>query len=368
MGEPGLRVLHVFGRLLRGGAELRTVELAESFADGTVRSDFVVLSGLDGTLDERVRAAGGAVIKCPLDVRFPMSFWRLLRRGRYHVVHSHVHYFSGVILALAGAAGVPGRIAHFRTAVADDRDGTPLRRAQLAVCRFLIQLHATDIIAVGEGAMTGAWAPDWQGDSRCRVIYNGIPVARIRSGQHRSPGPPAIVSVASIQPLKNQLRLIPILARAAKQIPDLILLLVGRECGDYGQHLRRAAAEGVADRVRFAGEVDDAMPLISAASLLVLPSRWEGLPGAVLEACASGTPVLATDLPGTRELRRYFPQIALLPLEEDDDTWAEAAVRLIRDGREAARRAAERFAETPFTLARARQEHYDIWSRRRAYS
>jgi hypothetical protein len=190
MGEPDLRVLHVFGRLLRGGAELRTVELAESFGDGTVRSDFVVLSGLDGTLDARVRAAGGAVIKCPLDLRFPMSFWRLLRRGRYHVVHSHVHYFSGVILALARGAGVPGRIAHFRTAVADDRDGTPLRRAQLAVCRSLIQAHATDIIAVGEGAMERAWTRDWQGDSRCRVIYNGIPGARIRSARHRSPRPP----------------------------------------------------------------------------------------------------------------------------------------------------------------------------------
>ena len=68
-----LRVLHVFGRLLRGGAELRTVELAESFQGERVQSDFLVLSGLDGPLDERVRAAGGDVIKCRLDAGFPRA-------------------------------------------------------------------------------------------------------------------------------------------------------------------------------------------------------------------------------------------------------------------------------------------------------
>src|SRR5512147_139747 len=101
MAEDTLRVLHVFGQLLRGGAELRTVELAESFGGVHVRSDFLVLSGLDGSLDERVRAAGGDVIKCRLDAGFPIRFYRLLRRRRYDVVHSHVHFFSGVTLAIA---------------------------------------------------------------------------------------------------------------------------------------------------------------------------------------------------------------------------------------------------------------------------
>ena len=112
-----LRVLHVFGRLERGGAELRTVELAESFLQERVRSGFLVLTGLEGALDERVKIAGGDVIKCPLTCAFPSSFYRLLRTRRYDVVHSHVHYFSGVILAIARAAGTPGRVAHFRTAM-----------------------------------------------------------------------------------------------------------------------------------------------------------------------------------------------------------------------------------------------------------
>jgi len=361
-----LRVLHVFGRLMRGGAELRTIELAESFRGRRVRSDFLVLSGLDGPLDDRVRAAGGDVIKCALDARFPFRFSRLLRERRYDVVHSHVHYFSGVILAIARLARTRCRVAHLHTAIVNDKTDTVGRRAQLAACRRLIKIAATDIVAVGEGAMRGAWCPRWQGDLRCRVVYNGIPAERLRL-RVRTPEPPAVINVASIQPLKNQLRLVGILRHSIRDLPDLSLRLVGREIADYGVTVRRAAQEaGLADRVHFIGEVEEPMPLIAASSLMILPSLWEGLPSAVLEACAVGIPVLAADLPGTRELARHFPNLCLMPLAEGDRAWADAAVRLVRQAPIPAPEAEARFARSPFTVTRSRETHYQIWSRVRA--
>ncbi len=365
MTDRMLRVLHVFGRLLRGGAELRTIELAESFHGERVRSDFLVLSGLDGPLDERVRAAGGEVIKCRLEARFPARLYRLLRERQYDIVHSHVHYFSGVILAIARLAGTPGRIAHFQTTVRNDKRDTVWRRAQLTTCRRLLHVSATDLLAVGEGAMHGAWSPQWQSDSRCRVVYSGIPPERLRV-KVNMPDAPVITNVASIQPLKNQLRLIRVLRRCLHDLPNLTLRLVGREVGDYGQKVRRAAADaGLSDRIELVGEVEDAIPWMARSTLMILPSLWEGLPGAALEACALGIPVLAADLPGTRELARHFPHLSLLSLAEDDDAWAAAAVRLIQRARPAAE-AQERFARSPFTLARTREMHYEIWSRVRA--
>lgn len=361
-----LRVLHVFGQMARGGAELRTLELAESFGGEPVRSDFLVLSGLDGPLDARVRAAGGDVIKCRIDARFPFRLYRLLRERQYDVVHSHVHYFSGVILALARLAGTPGRIANFHTALVNDREKTIRRRAQLATCRRLIQFGATDLLAVGEGTMHGAWGPQWKSDRRCRVVYSGLPAKRL-SVQVKAPETPVLINVASIQPLKNQLRLIGILDRALRDVPDLKLRLVGREVGDYGRKVRRAATEaGLSDRLELVGEVDDPMSWIAESSLLILPSLWEGLPGAALEACALGIPVLAADLPGTRELASHFPHLSVLSLNEDDEVWAAAVVRLTRQGSKANRDAQERFARSPFTMARSREAHYEIWSRVRA--
>lgn len=367
MARRPLRVLHVLGRLVRGGAELRTVELAESFDGQRVRSDFLVLSGLDGPLDERVRAAGGEVLKCRLDARFAIRFFHLLRERRYDVVHSHVHYFSGVVLAIARLAQTPGRVAHFRTAIVNDKRDTFLRRTQLSTCKRLVDLAATDVLAVGEGAMQGAWGAAWRTDPRCRVVYNGIAPTRLQHVRVAMPAAPVVINVASVQPLKNQLRLVGILRELSRELPDVRLRLVGREVGDYGLKVRRAAHEaGVFDRVSFAGEVDDPMPLIAHASLFVLPSLWEGLPGVALEASVLGVPVLAADLPGTRELARHFPNVSLVTQAEQDAAWAAAAVRLIRRGPMPIADVHARLAESPFTLARSREAHYEIWSRVRA--
>ena len=362
-----LRVLNVLGRLDRGGAELRMVELAEAFPADRVHSDFLVLTGLGGTLDDRVRSAGGGVIKCRLDLRFPLRFLRVLRVGRYDVVHSHVHYFSGVILTLARLAGVPRRVSHLHTARINDRDETQRRRLQIAACRRLIQWNATDIVAAGEGAMVAAWGPAWPSDRRCRVVYNSVRADRLDIGRDGRAGKPTVVNVASVKPLKNQMRLVGILNRLVVKVPSVQLHIVGNADGPYGEQVRHAAAAaGLSDRLSLVGEVDEAMPWLAAAHLMILPSVWEGLPCAVLEACAVGTPVLASDLPGTREIGRHFPHVHLLSLDEDDEAWAAAAARIIEQGPLDAATAAEWLAKSPFVFDRSRNAHYEIWSGLRA--
>ena len=362
-----LRVLHVFGRLERGGAELRFVELAEAFPRDRVQSDFLVLSGLDGALDDRVRAAGGEVIKCPLGLRFPRAFHDVLRDRQYDVVNSHVHYFSGVILALAWFAGIRGRVAHLHMAIVNDRQDTRARRAQLAICRTLLDRAATDIVAVGEGVMTGAWREGWFADPRCRIIYSGVRSERLPSPAPSRSKRPTIVCVGSIQPLKNQLRLVRVLRRVAARVPDVRLQLIGKEIGDYGDKVRRAAADaGLGDHVEFVGEVDEPLHRVAASHVMILPSLWEGLPCAVLEACAIGTPAVASDLPGTRELARYFPHLQVLSVDEDDEAWALAVSRFLEPGAVIARDragAAECLARSPFRFDRAVAAHLDVWSR-----
>jgi len=361
--EP-LTVLNVFGQLERGGAELRAIELAEAFVPDRVKSDFAVLSGHDGILDDRVRAAGGEVIKCALDARFVPRFQTLLRRRRYDVVHSHVHFFSGVILTLARMAGVRSRIAHLHTALANDRDNTLRRRAQIAICRTLLNHNATDIVAVGEGTMRGAWNDAWPSDPRCRVIYNGIRADRLAALPNERADEPTIVNVGSIKPLKNQVRLIGILKRVVSSVPNVRLQLIGKEVGDYGQAVREAAAgAGLTDRVQLVGEVDEPLNWIARAHLMVLPSLWEGLPCALLEACVTGTPALVSDLPGTREVARHFQNVSVLSLEDGDDVWAHAVELALQAKASSAVAVADRFADSPFAFPRFVNAHFEMWSR-----
>ena len=82
------------------------------------------------------------------------------------------------------------------------------------------------------------------------------------------------------------------------------------------------------DGVALAGNRSDIVRLVKAADLMIFPSLWEGLPGAVLEAASAGIPVLASDLPGVRELAEHLSRIEALSLERADRDWALRAAEL----------------------------------------
>ena len=80
------------------------------------------------------------------------------------------------------------------------------------------------------------------------------------------------------------------------------------------------------------GVRDDVPQLLKTADVLLLPSIHEGLPGVVLEACASGTPVLASDLPGVREIASRLPLVRYLPLTAADEEWADSGAGTVERG------------------------------------
>jgi glycosyltransferase involved in cell wall biosynthesis len=87
----------------------------------------------------------------------------------------------------------------------------------------------------------------------------------------------------------------------------------------------------VEGRVHFLGVRDDVPQLLMISDLMLFPSLWEGLPGAVLEACAAGTPVLASDIPGVVELKQDFSEIYCINLKESDNHWVMKVKSLLNN-------------------------------------
>ncbi len=83
--------------------------------------------------------------------------------------------------------------------------------------------------------------------------------------------------------------------------------------------------------VRYLGFRRDVREILSAADMLVMPSRWEGLPVTALEALAAGLPIIGTDAPGLREVMLNNNEVGLLISSEDAPALAEAMCRLIED-------------------------------------
>jgi glycosyltransferase involved in cell wall biosynthesis len=114
------------------------------------------------------------------------------------------------------------------------------------------------------------------------------------------------------------------------RLPNHDLLVVGS--GPQRALLERLAADrGLANRVHFAGFRDEVAAILAASDLLVLPSRWEGMPNVLLEAMASGKPVVATAVEGVVELLSY-PLASMQVLEVDDSQgFANKVVAIIQD-------------------------------------
>lgn len=373
--EP-LRILHVFGRLQRAGAEMRTVDLMPYIDRRSYQLHFCALSGLPGDLDATIVAKGGVVHRLAISPGLTYRFIHLLCQERFHVVHTHIHYASGLFLRLAAHASIPIRIVHFRGSK-DGRGDSLRRRIQRTFMKSWIERYATHILAVSESTMSLAWKQEWKRDARCKIVYNGLDLST--SAFAAPPDPigvrrefklpsdcPLFIHVGRISPEKNHKKLIIIFSKILEHQPSAYLLLVGQGEKKVLQSAKRLIADlNVTDRVIFAGLRSDVPRLLGAADLLIFPSLWEGLPGVVLESCAVGTPVLASDLPGIREIAEHLPLVHYCSLEDPDEKWVAMALALYKrhiTDKQHWKAAMQLFNNSVFNIAHCAKAICEVWN------
>ncbi|WP_107117125.1 glycosyltransferase [Streptomyces curacoi] len=159
------------------------------------------------------------------------------------------------------------------------------------------------------------------------VVPNGVDTDRFRpdGDSARSGAGPLVVCVGRLCRQKGQDVLLRAWPEVVRRVPGARLVLVGD--GPDADRLRAGAPESV----EFAGGVPDTAPWYRAADVVVLPSRWEGMALAPLEAMACARPVVVTDVDGAREsLPQGHPPSCLVP-PEDPDALARALTALLRD-------------------------------------
>ncbi len=371
-----IRILHVFGVMDRGGAEMRTVELMRGMGrPSRFHQEFCTLESRAGVLDGVIEGLGGVVHPCPVGPGFPARFRALIHARRIDVVHSHVHLASGMVTALAAAAGVKRRIAHFRS-TADGSSRGVGRALYHRSMRALIDRYATDIVGCGESAIIYGWTPRWADDPRCQVIHNGIDVDLFdrpdeRTDVRRELGladdTPLAIHVASFSSPKNHTRLVDVFAAAARRGPGHLLFVGRGGTPEEAAARARVLAQAMGRRIHFLGERADIARLVCASDVALLTSWFEGMPGAVLEAVAAGTPVVANDLPGVLEISRVLPGLTIRSLDDADDDWGAAIDAGLAKPPTMAERAAarSRFRASHFSLPTAIARTEALWAKAR---
>lgn len=175
--------------------------------------------------------------------------------------------------------------------------------------------------------------------SSITVIPRGRDPARlgVRSGERRESTrrslglgrrQPLLLSVGRREHQKGQVRAVEALARIRSQLKEAVLLIAGRHGAASDELVRLVDHLGVNEAVKFLGHRDDVPDLMAAADVLVFPSRYEGLGGAVIEAMALQLPVVASDIPVLREVAE---DAALFAPVGSADIFAGHILSVLRD-------------------------------------
>ncbi len=341
--KPRRRVLHVVGAMNRGGVESWLMTVLRR-SDRSFDMSFLVHTEEKAAFDDEILERGASILRCPLH-RAPLSYSHRLREvlqanGPFDVVHSHVHFFSGWVLAVARSAGVRRRIAHSHndTALVESQQGVARSLYRLGM-RRLIRHNATLGLAASGLAASALWGANWKDQSNVRILHYGI--ALDQDGRkydpkatRRSVGIPEGVKVLGHVGRFDEQKNHEFLLRFARQVlearPATWLLLVGD--GPLRTKMQEAVTRlGIAERTVFAGVRGDVPALLNGAiDVFVFPSLHEGLPVAVLEAQAAGLPVLLSDRV-TEEACAVPGLIQRLPIEQEGP-WVLAGLAALDSG------------------------------------
>jgi L-malate glycosyltransferase len=260
------------------------------------------------------------------------------------IVHTCDLYANIFGLPGAALAGVPVRIANRREILTGDKSRAQLRSQRLAY-------RAAHAVVANSSAARDQLAREGVPAGKLRLIANGLDAGRfvpvtMRRNIRR------IVMVANLRPEKGQDTLLAAAPRILARYPDASFTFVGDGPRREALELLTRAL-GISERVRFMGEGRDVAAILAAHDLFVLPSRSEAFPNALIEAMATGLPVVATAVGGIPEVVR--PGINGQLVRPDDERVLADAVLTLMDNPAAAAalgRAARADVERHYTIDR----------------
>lgn len=206
--------------------------------------------------------------------------------------------------------------------------------------RFLLRRFAGGVVAVNDG-IKEVMLTSSADSPLMTIIPNGVDIdafgqaADTSIESSTSAEPPVLLTVARIHPHKGLDSLISAMRIVTEEVPEASLRLVGPLSAEsvYERELRQNVIDlGLERVVEFVGYVPhvELPSLYRKCSLFVLPSRSESQPITLLEAMAAGKPIVASDLPGVRDIVQDGVNGVLFPAG-DSERLAESIIRLLKD-------------------------------------
>lgn len=341
------KVLVVINSLRRGGIEIAAINFQSHMDRQKYKCTYFIRSFdyKDEALLSEILESGAEIIEKPSSVnnyfKEYIFFKKFLKKNQFDIVHSHLLFYSGIVMRAAYKSGIKKRVAHSHATKRNKRMGrikSVLQSIYENLMRGWLKKYATDIVACSNEAGRFLYG-EKEFNRRGVVLYNGINTETYNFDNQRKKDTRerlgistelTVGHVGSIYWIKNQEFLIKVFLEILKINPDSVLLLIG-EIWDGGNAQRLAESLGISEKVKFLGVRSDIPDLLSAMDVFVFPSLFEALPIAPIEAQAARLSCLISDSV-TGEIRQN-KNVEFLSLNESVSTWAEKAISLSKEDR-----------------------------------
>jgi len=316
------------GSLECGGQETTVMSFYRNIDRSKIQFDFLITVEGKNYYEDEALSLGARVFKRPMRTKSPvgnmLGLIRLLKaHPEFKVVH--IHNSTTVIAIdtiLALLCGIPVRIAHSRNVM--------LSFSLLhKVFQPLLKATATHWMCCSTEAGLSMFGARAVMSKKFQCFPNARDLSPFRFSQDRRSllrqdmglvNHFVIISVGRLEVQKNQHFLLDLIDNTNRKDSSVVLLVVG-EGSLHNELVRRADELGLGRVVRFLGRRDDVPDLLQAADIFILPSFYEGLPGVVIEAQASGLPCMISNTV-TRECK-LTDSVEFLPIDKGSEPWAE---------------------------------------------
>ena len=332
MPPETLHIVHIIDELPPDGAERLLVDVLRNRS--SVHRYTVVCLIRGGILSDEIQDLGVPVViisrRSKYDATLLLRLRKWLIAEKADVVHTHLF-----------TADTWGRLAAWLAGIRcifSTVHSTNLWKSRLhRLIDWLLSRISTVVIACSQEVGEVLARRDHLPRARLRVVANGIDLRRfdavpqvdLRQEFGIDTSMPILAVIGRLHPAKGHADLIPVLSRLSAAGRKFVCLFIGE--GELTQPLHKLVADSGLERsVIFTGLRHDIPSLLGCIDIVVMPSRWEGLPMALLEAMAMRRPVVASAVGGIPNVIDNAANGLLVTPGDPDDLY-QAIERLIDD-------------------------------------
>ena len=348
--DDKIHLLHLVQTLGVGGAEVLLLHYISSL--GTERyQHYVYCFGHDGPIKEKIDnlevpvRMGPNLVSIKNPIKFGVSLFALvkdllgfIRKRNIQIIQSHLGHANQLGIVVGKLARVPTfPTVHNTTAFVDRRTPWDLRVHLIRAVDAVVYRIADQVVVVSQEIKKIIQKTYGLKDSKVFVLRNGIVFwdslvepANLELEFHARQDTLKVIAVGSLTYQKALEVLVRAVAELVEQGLDNLLVLIAGE-GVEHLHLEQLTRDlGVGNYVKLLGIRDDVISLLKASDIFVMPSRYEGLSIAMIEAMACGLPIVASDAPGLTDYIDHEQNGLLFPVE-DHKALAERILQLAKD-------------------------------------